>query len=143
MRITWGVVTVALAMVAWVGQTLSWTAPASAVRWGLMENESEVEPVYWADIQGEARWDALTLWTMVVAGALLLTDNGAWAYFGLVGGGMYLYFAGRVASTRLALRSRGFRVGTVANVQVAYAASVTWGAMALVTIVAAVIDLES
>lgn len=32
---------------------------------------------------------------MVVAGVLLILNNGVWAYFGLVGGGMYVYFAGR------------------------------------------------
>ena len=143
MRIAGGVLIVILAMVAWGGQTLSWMSPPTAVRWGLMENESDVEPAIWADIRGEARWDAFTLWTMVVAGLLLLNDQSAWPYFGLVGGGMYLYFAGRVVSTRLALRSGGFRIGSVASVRVALAASVTWGAMALGTIAAAVIDLES
>jgi len=57
---------------------------------GLVEAEDDVEAVYWADIRGEAAWDALILWVMTVAGVLLVIDADAWAYFGLVGGGMYL-----------------------------------------------------
>ncbi len=48
-------------------------------------------------IAGRAGWgDVPEVFTrtdvMVVAGVLLIADVHAWAYFGLVGGGMYLYF---------------------------------------------------
>ena len=36
------------------------------------EIEETVEPVYYTDIRGEALWDTLTLWTMLVAGILKL-----------------------------------------------------------------------
>jgi len=32
---------------------------------------------------------------MVTAGVLLIVDSPAWPYFGLVGGGTYIHFAGR------------------------------------------------
>jgi hypothetical protein len=141
--IFWGVVLVVLSLVCWGGQTLSWLAPEMAARWGLTEAEAEVEPVYWVDIRGEAPWDAFTLWTMLVAGVLLVFDNAAWAYFGLVGGGMYLYFAGRGIVTRILMQRRGFRIGTPTNVVAAHAMLVVWGAMALITIVAAVVALPT
>jgi hypothetical protein len=75
---------------------------------------------------------------MVAAGALLVADQPAWAYFGLVGGGMFLYFAGRGIATRLAMQRRGLRIGSPQSVRTGLIALAAWGAMALATIVAAV-----
>ena len=141
MAIAWGIVVLLLSLLCWGGQTIAWLAPDTAVRWGLMEAEDDVEPTFWADIRGEAAWDALTLWTMVVAAVLLLVDNTTWAYFGLVGGGMYVYFAGRGILTRMAMQRRGLRMGAAKNLPVAYTALALWGVMALTTIVVAVAAL--
>ena len=137
MQIFFGLVVVALSLLAWGGQTVSWLAPASAVKLGLMEGEDDVEPTFWVDIRGEAAWDALTLWTMVVAGVLIVIDNSAWAYFGLVGDGIYLYFGGRGIFTRLAMQRRDLRIGTPANVKTGVAFLGVWALMGLVTIIAA------
>ena len=142
MRVFWGVVVTALSLLSWGGQVLSWLSPPTAVRWQVMEAEKDVEPSFWADAVGEARWDALTLWVMVVAGLLLTIDAAVWAYFGLVGGGMYLYFGGRAIFVRLAMARRGLRIGEAKNVRLGLAFGATWAAMALITIVAAVVSLE-
>ena len=141
MNVAWGAVLGVLSLLCWGGQVLSWLAPKQATRLGLVEAEDDVEPAYWADIRGEAAWDAMTLWTMAVAGVLLVIDADAWAYFGMVGGGMYLYFAGRGILTRLEMRRRGFRVGAARNVKVGYLFLTIWGAMAAVTMVAASVAL--
>lgn len=141
MGVVWGVVVVVLSLLCWGGQVIAWLAPDAAARWNLMEAENDVEPTYWADIRGEAPWDALTLWTLVVAGVLLIADNATWAYFGLVGGGMYVYFAGRGILTRAAMQSRGLRIGAPNNVQLGFTMLVVWGLMGLITIVAAVAAL--
>lgn len=143
MEVVWGIVVVVLSLLAWGGQTIAWLAPATAVKLQLMEAEADVEPVYCADIRGEARWDCLTLWTLVVAGFLLILDNPGWAYFGLVGGGMYVYFAGRGILTRLELRRRGFRIGSPSSVKLGLAMLVIWGVMGLITIIAAVVALPA
>jgi len=142
MRLTLGLVIVILAGVCWVGQVLSWLAPQAAVRWGFKESEAEVEPVFAADLEAEARWDAVSLWPMIVAGALLMFDHPAWPYFGLVGAGSYLYFAGRGIAARLVMQARGFRIGTPNTVTIALIALAAWGAMALGVMVAAIIELE-
>jgi hypothetical protein len=142
MEIVWGVVMIALASLAWGGQTLAWLAPAPATRWGLTEAEEEVEPVFHADIRGEARLDAFTLWTLLAAGVLLVLDHAAWPHFGLVGGGIYAYFAGRGISTRLEMQHDGFRIGSPRSLRVAYAFLVAWGVLAVVTIAAAVAALR-
>jgi len=138
----WGLVVTVLSLLAWGGQALSWLAPSLAERLSLTEQATNVEPAYHADIRGEAAWDTLTLWTMAVAGVLLVAEIEAWAYFGLVGGGMYLYFAGRGIVTRATMRRRGFRVGTPSNVHAAYALLSVWAVMALITMVAATIALR-
>lgn len=139
MEVAWGIVIVVLGLVAWGGQTISWLAPEAAVRWSLTEAEATVEPVYWADIRGEALWDLSTLWTLPVAGILLLLDIEAWSSFGLVGGGIYLYFAGRGILTRLELRRRGFRIGDPANVRLGLVMLGVWGVVGLITVIAALV----
>lgn len=143
MGVVWGVVLVVASALAWGGQTLAWLNPPLAKSWGLTESEDEVDPVFYADIRGEARFDALSLWPLLIAGVLLLIGNETWAYFGLIGGGTYLYFAGRGISARLELQRRNHRIGTPETVRVAYLFLALWGLVAIVTIVAAVTDLRS
>ena len=45
-----------------------WLWPETGVRLGLAEAEADVEPVFWADVRGEAAWDALVTWTLPAAG---------------------------------------------------------------------------
>ena len=142
MNVVWGVVVLTLSMLAWGGQALSWLAPTIAVRWKLMEAEDDVEPTFWADVRAEALWDTLTLWTMVAAGALLIADVHAWAYFGLVGGGTYLYFGGRGILARGTMARRGLRIGSPQSVRVGIFFLAVWAVMALVTIVAAISSIE-
>lgn len=143
MRIGFGIVLTLLSLLAWVGQAISWLAPSTAVKLTLMEPEDAVEPAFFADGRGEALWDTFTLWTMVVAGVLLIADNPTWAYFGLVGGGMYVYFGGRGFFSRLALRRVSLRIGSSQDVRVGLTFLVVWGITALATIVAAVVALET
>jgi hypothetical protein len=74
---------------------------------------------------------------------LLVLGVDTWAYFGLLGGGMYLYFAGRGISTRRVLRSSGYRVGIERSVRVAFVMLSIWGIAAAVTIGAAVVALST
>ena len=138
-----GIVLIILSLLAWGGQTTSWLKPETAVTLNLMEAEKDVEPAFWADIRGEAAWDALTLWTMVVAGILLVANVDSWAYFGLVGGGMYVYFAGRGIFTRLAMRRRNLRIGAPSSVTTGLMFLALWGLMGVITIAAAVAALPT
>jgi hypothetical protein len=142
MRLIVGPTIMVLAGLCWGGQVLSWLAPETAVRWGFMESETDVEPVFWADLLAEARWDAAVLWSMVVAGGLLTIDHASWPYFGLVAGGGYLYFAGRGIAARLTMRGRQFRIGSPGNVTTGIIALAVWGAMAAAVIVGAIVELE-
>ena len=141
MNLALGIAMVVLGLLAWVGQTMAWLAPGPATRLGLIERRDAVEPAFWADLRGEAAWDAQTLWTLPVAGLLLLVDNEAWPHFSLVGGGMYLYFAGRGIFARMSLRRSGQRIGTPGSVTSAIVFLALWGAVALVAIIAGAAEL--
>lgn len=143
MGIAWGIIIVLLGLACWGGQAVSLIAPAKAADLTITEAEVNVEPAYWADIRGEALWDVLTLWTLPVAGVLLMLDHAWWPYLGLVGGGMYVYFAGRGILTRLEMQRRGLRIGTPQNVKTAYLFLTVWGVAGLVTIIAATTALAS
>jgi hypothetical protein len=135
--IGWGLIVLALSMLAWLGQVVSWLRPELAVRLSLREADADVEPVYASDIRGEAIWDSLSLWTLPLAGLLLVLDQPVWAVFGLIGGGAYLYFAGRGIITRTVMQRSGFRVGAPQSVRMGYVFLAIWGVMALVTMAAA------
>ena len=141
MGVVWGLVIAVLALVCWGGQALSLFAPARAERYGLADAEAEVEPVFYADGRGEALWDTLTLWTLLVAGVLLIFDAAAWPYFGIVGGAMYVYFGGRGVLVRREMQRRGQRIGSEATVKTAYAALSIWGVAGFITVIAAVVAL--
>ena len=143
MEQVWGAFILVLGLISWLGQTVSWFAPGLAVRLGLSEAESDVESAFWADARGEAAWDFLTGWTLPLAGLLLIVDSSAWTYLGLVGGGMYLYYGGRGIFTRLAMQQRALRVGSPESLRIAYIFLSLWGVAGFVTIIAAVMELES
>ncbi len=143
MTTLWGIVVVALAVLAWMGQLISWLAPDTAVRLSVMESEDSVEPSFYADVKGEAMWDAFTLWTLVVAGILLLVGNDWWTYFGLVGGGMFVYFAGRGIASRRSIQQAGFSVGHPKTVMQAYVFLTLWGVVGLITVIAAINSLQT
>lgn len=142
MDIAWGVVILVLGILAWGGQALAWFSPNRAARLGLTEAEASVEPAFWADGRGEALWDILSLWTLAIAGLLLVIGDPAWAYLGLIGGGMYVYFGGRGILTRRALMHGGFRIGDPGSVRLGLVMLAVWGAAGAITAIASVAELR-
>ena len=141
MNTIWGVVLIIFALLGWLGQAITAFAPKVAAKLGMTEYESDIDPTFWADVRGEAVWDTIILWILPVAGILLLLNNSLWAYFGLIGGGMYLYSAGRGILTRLAMQRRGIRIGKPGTLKTFYMFLVIWGLIAVVTIIMAVAEL--
>lgn len=135
MEIAAGIVILVVSLPCWVGQAISFLSPSTGERWRLTERAEAVDPTYYGDIRGEALWDTFTLWTMPLAGLLLVLGNDAWPFVGLVAGGMYLYFGGRGVATRRAITKRGGSVGAVKDLRIAYVALIVWGALGLATIV--------
>jgi hypothetical protein len=143
MNLVWGIILVFFTLVlSWLAQVVNiLLPPAMAAKLGLNEPQSDVDPTFFVDTRGEALWDSLSIWPLPVAGILLLLNSPQWAYFGLVGGGMYLYFAGRGIVVRRLMQRRGIRIGSLGTLRAYYAFLILWGLIAVVTIVMAVAAL--
>ena len=139
MHVFWGVILIIFTLlVCWLGQIITTFSPKLAVKMQLVEPESEVDSTFYTDVRGEAIWDSLILWTLPVAGILLILNNESWTYFGLVGSGSYLYFAGRGIATRLLMQRRGIRIGAPNTLKLFYVILTLWGLIAIVTIIMAI-----
>ena len=141
MDLIWGASLTIFSLVGWIGQTITALSPKVAVKLGLTEPSHDVDPTFYADVRGESIWDATILWILPIAGILLMLNKSLWACFGLVGGGMYLYFAGRGILTRLAMQRRGIRVGKPETLKAYYVFLSLCGLIAMVTIIMAVAKL--
>ena len=142
MNLIWGAILVIFTLIlCWLGQVINASLPTLAVRLGLDAPESDVDPTFFVDGRGEAIWDALILWTLPAAGLLLILNSPYWVYFGLIGGGMYLYFAGRLLIVRAMMQRRDIRIGKPETVKLYNAVLIFWGLSAIVTIVMAVAAL--
>ena len=138
MNIVWGVILFIVTSVGYFGQLISAHRPKTATRLGLMEAQAEVDPTFFANVRGEAYWDSASLWALLLAGILLVLNHPAWPVLGLVGGGMYLYFAGRGIVVRREMQAQGIPIGNPENLRVNYAFLAIWGITALITLASAV-----
>ncbi|RKZ00446.1 MAG: hypothetical protein DRQ13_00425 [Ignavibacteriae bacterium] len=138
MDILWGILLIVFGLIAWGGQVLSTLTPKFAEKLGLIEPEADIDPAFYADACGEAKWDSMTLWTLPLAGIFIILNSPLWIYFGMFGGSMYLYFAGRAIFTRLELRRHGVRIGKPELLKIYFIFVTLWGLIGLATIVKAV-----
>lgn len=142
MNLIWGAVLIVFTLIlGWLAQLINALSPALAARLGLNETEADVDPTFFVDTRGEAIWDVMIIWTLPVAGILLILNSPLWAYFGLVGGGSYLYFAGRGIVVRLVMQRQAIRIGKPGTVKLCYLFLMLCGLIAVVTIVLAVAAL--
>ena len=88
-------------------------------------------------------WGVYVLLTVLETGALMLAGSSWWTYFGLVGGGMFVYFAGRGIASRRSIQRAGFSVGAPKTVAQVYVFLVLWGAIGLITAIAAIGSLQT
>ena len=142
MYIIWGLILFIISSIGYFGQAISAFWPETATRLGLTEPEADVDPTFYADVRGEAYWDTAILWTLPVAGVLLVLNNPAWVFFGLAGGGMYLYFAGRGIVVRRLMQGRDIRIGSPDTLKLGYIFLTLWGIVAVITIILAIAALQ-
>jgi hypothetical protein len=129
-----------VAAVGFATQAVSAVDFARAQRLGFQEMPDNVDPLYGRLEHNTARWDLLTLWTLPLAGLLILLGLAWWPYLGLIGGGVYLDAGGREAAKVLALRAEGVRTGTALDQRLAIA---VFGYMILAGLVMIVASLAA
>lgn len=138
MNIIWGIIVIFLVLISWIGQIISAISPQKAAKLGVCEAEAEVDKTFFIDQRAEAVWDSLTNWTLMVAGILLLLNIEIWAYFGIIGGTIFLNFSGRGIITRIALKRAGIAIGNPRGLVVIYLFLSLWLVMGVVTVIMAV-----
>lgn len=141
MTTIWGIILFIISSIGYIGQVISAIWPETAVKLGLMEAEDEVDQTFFADVRGEAYWDSVILWTLPAAGILLALNNPLWVYFGLVGGGMYFYFAGRGIVVRRVMQRHGIQIGEPGSLKVVFTFLTLWGLAAMITLIMAIAAL--
>ena len=142
MKLIWGIFLTVLTLVAWIGQVIYALSPSLGAKLGVGEAEADVNSVFYIDARGEAIWDAMIIWTLPVSGILLIFNHPYWVYFGLVGGGSYIYFVGRNLITRRMMQRSNIAIGTPNNIKLGYLFVLLWGLAAIVTIIMALNDLQ-
>ncbi len=141
MNFIWGVILISITLKCWIGQIIIAFSPKVAAKIRIIEPESDLNPTFFTNMRGEAIWDAISLWTLPVAGMLLIINNNLWTYFGLIGGGMYLYFVGRTITSNLTLQRNKINIGKSKKLKVKLMILTLWGFAAVITIIMAVMDL--
>jgi len=142
MMLTFALLALVLSLLAWIGQLISLLAPHTAERFGLTEPPDNVDPVFYADVRAECLWDSFILWTLPVAAVLLILNSPYWTVFGLIGGGMYIYFAGRGIIQRITMQRRGITVGKAATIKTAIIFLALWGCIGMAMIILAWAELQ-
>jgi len=143
MDIIWAILLIIFGVLAWGGQMLSALTPKFAEKLGLIEPEADVDTAFYADARGEAKWDSITLWTLPFAGLLIILNSQLWIYFGMVGGSMYLYSAGRAIFTRLELKRKAVGIGRPEQLKIYFIFVTLWGLIGLATVIKAVRALSA
>lgn len=134
-----GIAVVLISLTAWLGQAVSFLAPAFAIKLGLLEAKAEMdETFYIIEARALALNDLLFGWVLPLSGLLMLWGHSWWPYFALMGGGITLYFSALIVLSRLFLKREGKKVGGAAAEKAAYVfsllcylASVTMVALAI------------
>jgi hypothetical protein len=112
MRIVLGLFFVCFGLFGWVGQLISGFHYSLAQKLGLQEKSEGTDPLFRLAELNTARWDAVVLWTLPVAGILMLLNHPWWPYVALVAGGIHLDAGGRELAKSLSLRGSGVSIGT-------------------------------
>lgn len=100
------------AWILYIGQVISVVDFGLAQRLGLQENPGNVDKLHSHLERWTARWDLWWLWTLPVAGVLMLIDHAWWPYAAMIGGGAFVDTGGREAAKLMGLRQHGVRVGS-------------------------------
>ena len=118
-----------------LGQIVSVANLGLAQRLGLQEKPEHTDPLFTRLEVWTARWDLVVLWTLPVAGILILADHSWWPFVAMIGGGVFVDTGGREWAKYLGLRQEGVRTGSPSEQRalvIAYVAMIVVGALAIV-----------
>ncbi len=132
-----------ISLIAFIGQFISAVKPKLAAKLGVMEPESEVDPLFFAYEKAIALADLLVSWTLPVACILFFMNNSNWVYFGIIGGTIYFYYFGLITFSRLIMQNRKMRIGSSKDIRNAYIMAFLWGLSGLFMIFFSIITIKA
>lgn len=115
MRVPLGIVALIVGLVGFFGQLISAIDFRLAQRLGLQEKDEGTDRLYRHLELSTARVDLLVLWTMILAGVLMIVDHSWWPWVALVAGGVHVDAGIREIGKIRGLVAEGVRVGTPAE----------------------------
>lgn len=127
-----GVVALVVGLVAWLGQSIAFLSPETAVKLGVLEPEEEMDPtLHIVEARAMGLTDMLLAWTLPAAALAMLLAHPAWPYLALFGSGVFVYFSGVFMLSRVYLKRGGMKVGRPASERTAYLFGAIWIGTAL------------
>lgn len=138
----WGVLVIITTLIAWLGQLASAISPATPAQLGMDPGTEMADRCVSADMRGEAVWGSITLWTLPLAGLLLVADSPWWPHMALIGGALLLYFSGHGITVRLVMHARHIPIGPPTSITSHYISLSLWALIALITMVMALVNLS-
>jgi hypothetical protein len=138
-----GIATLIAGLIAWLGQSLAFLAPAAAVKLGVLEPEEELDPtLYLVEARAMGLSDLLLGWTLPASALLMLLQHPSWPYLALIGSGIFIYFSAVIVLSRVYLKREGRKVGRPASERAAYLFGGVWIACSLAMMTLAVSALS-
>ncbi len=138
-----GIVVIIVGLLVYIGQGLSFFAPALATKIGLNDPPEEMdESLYIIETKANGLGDLILAWVLPISGLLMILDHAAWTYLALIGSGIYIYFALLTIFCRIYLKRYGKKVGNPTSEKTAYIFSGIWIACACAMIFMAVQELS-
>ena len=125
--VLWGILLTSATLKCWIAQILIAFSPKIALQLKLLPKDLSKEEKKHKRTQ--AQWDTLSLWVLPAAGILLIIQNKSWYLAGLLGSGIYIYFAGRGIVTNR----------TLSRPKKEDAFLLFWAGLSIITIVLAVL----
>ena len=132
-----GIAVIVAGLICWIGQALSFFAPAAANKLGLCEAEGEMDPVlFLIETKANGLTDVLLTWMLPLSALLMILNVSGWPILALIGGGVYLYFSSIIVLNRVFLKRQGRNVGKASSEYTAYALGFIWivSAIAMITL---------
>ncbi|KPJ87544.1 MAG: hypothetical protein AMS18_14485 [Gemmatimonas sp. SG8_17] len=137
------VVVLIAGLIAWLGQSIAFLAPATAVKLGVLEPDDELDPsLHIIEAQAMGLTDMLLGWMLPASAVLLLLRHPIWPYLSLVGSGVFIYFSVLIILSRIYLKRSGRKVGRASSERAAYIFGGIWIASSVAMIILAVSSLS-
>ena len=132
MQTALGIIGVVVGVAGLAGQSLAALRPRLAPQ-QLARNELSVPDRLYRQLErNSALWDLFVIWTLPVAGVLMVFDHSWWPSVALVAGGACAASGGREFAKMLSFRNEGVRIGGEGEIRLAFTFLGLWGVVAVI-----------